>query len=241
VIWVPTQEELVTAMLQAAQVTPKDYVIDLGSGDGRIPIAAAKNFGARAVGIEYNPQMVQLAQCYVRAEGLTDKVQIKEADIFETDFSAATVLTLYLLPNLNLRLQPTILKMKPGTRVVSNSFELGDWTPDQTIEPKNGYTRAYLWIVPAQVEGAWTFREQGGEHEFQMQLEQSYQQLDASIPSGSQQSVRDAKLRGAEIQFMLLDANGNTLPFKGTVNRDAMQVSTKRKGKTVTYLGQRAS
>src|SRR5690606_9041896 len=106
-------------------------VVDLGSGDGRIPIAAAKHFGARALGIEYNPKMVKLAQCYVRAEGLSQKVTIKQGDIFEEDFSDATVVTMYLLSELNMRLRPTILKMRPGTRVVSNSFKMGEWSPDE--------------------------------------------------------------------------------------------------------------
>ncbi|PZN34245.1 MAG: SAM-dependent methyltransferase, partial [Proteobacteria bacterium] len=149
VIWVPTREELVNAMLTAAKTGPEDFVVDLGSGDGRIPIAAAKRFGARALGIEYNPQMVELAQCYVRSEGLEDRVEIRQADIFETDFSDATVLTLYLLSDLNMKLRPTILALRPGTRVVSNSFKMGEWEPDQDIEVENSYAHAYLWIVPA--------------------------------------------------------------------------------------------
>ena len=117
VIWVPTLDALVTAMLKAAKVGPQDYVIDLGAGDGKIPISAAKHFGARSLGVEYNPQMVQLARCYVRSEGLNDRVRVIQADIFAVDFSEATVLTLYLLPELNLRLRPKILRLKPGTRV----------------------------------------------------------------------------------------------------------------------------
>src|ERR1700754_2363278 len=160
VIWVPTNDGLVARMLKMAEVTAADRVYDLGAGDGKIAIAAARDFGARAVGVEYDPQLARLAQCYVQADGLGEKVQIVHGDIFETDFSSATVVTLYLLPDLNLRLRPTILRMKPGTRVVSHSFLMDDWEPDERSMTEDGY--AYLWIVPAQVDGTWTFAPQGG-------------------------------------------------------------------------------
>ncbi len=145
VIWVPTPEDLVQAMLDLAKVTPNDFVMDLGSGDGRIVIAAAKR-GARAVGIEYNPDMVELSRRNAEKAGVSDKATFVNADIFATDFSQATVITMYLLPQLNLRLKPVILNLKPGTRIVSHAFTMGDWAPEQTIE-KEGRT-AYLWIVP---------------------------------------------------------------------------------------------
>ncbi|MGH6608974.1 MAG: class I SAM-dependent methyltransferase, partial [Burkholderiaceae bacterium] len=214
---------------------------DLGSGDGRIPLAAGKHFGAKALGLEYNPQMVRLAQCYVRAEELGEKVEIREADIFETDFSDATVLTLYLLSDLNLRLRPTILKMKPGTRVVSNSFEMGDWPADQVIDTPKSYTRAYFWIVPAQVHGTWAFREEGGAHDFQLQIEQEFQNIKATVPSGSARAtVRDARLRGAEVEFTLSEQGARALSFKGKVDQDTIRVSTRRDGKSVSYVGRRA-
>lgn len=241
VIWVPTRDELVMAMLKAAQVTAKDFVIDLGSGDGRIPIAAAKHFGAKALGIEYNPQMVQLAQCYVRAEGLTDKVEMRQADIFETDFSDATVLTLYLLSDLNMKLRPTILKMKPGTRVVSNSFEMGDWPPDEEIEVTNGFSpRGYLWIVPAPVQGTWSFREQGGKHHFQLEIEQTFQNIEVSVAGEPPQaSVSEATLRGPQLAFTLAGPDGKPLTFEGTVDEDAIDAATRRGGATVKYVGKR--
>src|SRR5690606_10280927 len=129
VVWVPTNDALVMRMLKMADVKPTDLVYDLGAGDGKIAIAAAKHFGARAVGIEYNPEMVKLAQCLTKVEGVEGRAQIRQGDIFETDFSSATVVTLYLLPELNLRLRPTLLDMKPGTRVVSHSFLMDDWEP----------------------------------------------------------------------------------------------------------------
>src|SRR5205823_1069543 len=157
VVWVPTPQVLVDKMLDMAKVTPKDYVIDLGSGDGRTVITAAKR-GAKALGIEYNPEMVELSRRNAAKEGLADKAAFIEGDVFETDFSKATVITLFLLPDLNLRLRPKILDMNPGVRVVSNSFDMDDWMPDERIKLSEGCTRfctAYLWIVPAKLEGRW--------------------------------------------------------------------------------------
>jgi SAM-dependent methyltransferase len=240
VIWVPTQDDLVMEMLKAAKVTADDYVVDLGSGDGRIPIAAAKHFGAKALGLEFNPEMVKLAQCYVRAENLTNKVEIKQADIFETDFSDATVVTMYLLSNLNMKLRPTILKMKPGTRVVSNSFKMGEWNPDEFIEPENTHTRAYFWIVPAQVSGAWTLREQGGPNELQLTIEQQFQELDVQVQGeGARLPAKGATLRGSDIAFTLVDAKQQPQKFAGKVEQDTMRVSAQQGTKTVTYIGKR--
>src|SRR5918999_1190027 len=159
VVWVPTPQELVDKMLDMAKVTPNDYVIDLGSGDGRTVITAAKR-GARALGVEYNPDMVALSKRNAQKEGVAEKAQFVQGDIFETDFSKASVITLFLLPELNVKLRPKILDMKPGTRVVSNSFTMGDWQADRTqnVSEKEGctaYCTAYLWIVPAKVEGRW--------------------------------------------------------------------------------------
>jgi SAM-dependent methyltransferase len=238
VIWVPTLDELVNAMLQAANVGPNDYVIDLGSGDGKIPIAAAKKFGARALGVEYNPQMVQLARCYVRVEGLTDKVQIAQGDIFATDFSQATVLTLYLLSDLNLKLRPTILNMKPGTRVVSNTFKMGDWSPDQFIESEIGNTRAYLWIVPARVDGLWEFREEVSGETFRIHVSQRYQEFKSvALPGEVTLQIRDAKLRGADIEFTL--AVGPVLQLTGVVEGDEMRLTSQSVSERNHYVGRR--
>ena len=152
VIWVPTPQALVERMLDMAKLTSKDIHYDLGSGDGRTVITAAKR-GAQAVGVEYNPDMVALSERAAAKEGVTGKATFIHGDIFQTDFSQATVLTLYLLPSLNVKLRPIILKMKPGTRVVSHAFTMDDWQADQT-DSVEGRT-AYLWIVPAPVEGTW--------------------------------------------------------------------------------------
>jgi hypothetical protein len=240
VIWVPTPDVLAQAMLKAAGTTAADYVIDLGAGDGKIPIAAAKEFGAHALGVEYNPQLVKLAKCYVLAEGLTDKVEIREADIFATDFSAATVLTLYLLSDLNMRLRPTILKMKPGTRVVSNTFKMGDWSPDQFVESDLGNTRAYLWIVPAQVAGTWRFREQDGQDEFRVSLTQHFQEIDGALLGGARSaSLRNARLRGAEIEFTLMGRGARAQKVRGAISQDQIDAVVERDGRSVRYVGTR--
>ena len=153
VVWIATQDALVVKMLSAAKVTHQDLVYDLGAGDGIIPITAAKQFGARAIGIEYNEKLANLAQANALRSGVGDRAKIIQGDIFVEDFSKATVVTLYLLEELNAKLRPQILNMQPGTRVVSNTFSMGDWEPDEVID-SNGQT-AYLWTVPAQVGGSW--------------------------------------------------------------------------------------
>jgi hypothetical protein len=238
VIWVPTLDALVSAMLKAAKVGPTDYVIDLGSGDGKIPIAAAKQFGARALGVEYNPQMVQLARCYIRSENLNDRVRVIQGDIFATDFREATVLTLYLLSDLNLRLRPKILQLKPGTRVVSNTFKMGDWSPDEFIESEIGNTRAYLWIVPAQIEGEWEFREDGGSDSFSLRFQQHYQELQTTMSSTAPvRTIRDAHLRGDDLELTF--GEGTPPRLQGKVAGDAIHLTGTRAGKPVAYTGTR--
>jgi hypothetical protein len=238
VIWVPTLDALVTAMLKAAKVGPNDYVIDLGSGDGKIPIAAAKQFGARALGVEYNPQMVQLARCYVRGANLNGRVRVVQGDIFAADFSEATVLTLYLLPDLNLKLRPKILQLNPGTRVVSNTFKMGDWSPDEFIESEIGNTRAYLWIVPAHVEGEWEFREEAGEDSFRVRLQQHYQELQATMSSTTpDRTIRDTRLRGADLELSF--GEGSPPQLQGKVQGDSIRLTGTRANQSVVYVGTR--
>jgi hypothetical protein len=217
VIWVPTPDDLVNKMLTMAKVTPKDYVVDLGAGDGKIAIAAGKKFGATATGIEYNPDMAKLAQCYVQADGVGDKVKIIQGDIFKEDFSKATVVTMYLLPELNMRLRPTILNMKPGTRVASHQFTMGDWEADETAEIE--YRTAYLWIVPANVEGNWTFREEGaGKTSFNVAMAQKFQRISGDATMGSNKNpLVGATLRGEEIKFAFNDDKGQTRTLTGIV------------------------
>jgi len=190
VIWVPTPQGLVDKMLDMAKVTSSDYVIDLGSGDGRTVITAAKR-GARAQGIEYNPDMVELSTKNAEKAGVSDKAKFSKADIFESDFSQATVITMYLLPTLNVKLRPKILDLKPGTRIVSHAFTMEDWTADQT-DTFDGRT-AYLWIVPAKVEGTW----QLGQGE--LSLKQMYQMVTGSLKNGAGTIPVNGKLRGDQL------------------------------------------
>jgi len=198
VIWVPTPQALVDQMLNMAKVTPRDYVIDLGSGDGRTVITAAKR-GARALGIEYNPDMVELSKRNAAKEGVSDKASFVKADLFESDFSQAQVITMFLLPDINIRLRPKILNLKPGTRIVSNSFTMGDWTADQTANVKEGcasYCTAYLWIVPAKVEGTWQTAQ--GE----LTLNQNYQMLSGTLRTGNVSTpITSGKVIGDEVEF----------------------------------------
>jgi len=197
VIWVPTPEEHVQAMLDLAKVAPNDYVIDLGSGDGRIVIAAAKR-GAHAVGYEFNPDMVQLSKQNAEKAGVTDKATFMNADLFTADLSKATVITMYLLPQLNLKLRPTLLELKPGTRVVSHAFTMGDWPDDKTVE-KEGRT-AYLWIVPAKVEGVWA--SQNGSGSAELKLTQTFQNVQGSLKIGGKEiAIKNGKLEGERITF----------------------------------------
>lgn len=239
VIWVPTNDALVERMLRMANTTPSDLVYDLGAGDGKIAIAAAKKFGARSVGVEYEPEMATLAQCFVKAEGIGDRAKVVQGDIFQTDFSAATVVTLYLLPELNQRLRPTLLKMKPGTRVVSHSFLMDDWEPDERSTTEDGH--AYLWIVPAPVDGNWTFTPQSGGKRFVAEFKQKFQKLDGTINLGAEaKSIGDAKLNGPEIQFDFLGERG-TSRFKGTANGSRIEaVVTDSDNKRTRYVGSRS-
>ena len=208
-----------------AKVTPDDFVIDLGSGDGRTVIAATKR-GARALGIEYNPDMVELSKRNAKAEGVSDKATFINADLFETDFSEATVITMFLLTSINIKLRPKILDLKPGTRIVSNTFDMGDWTPDEkaTTYDSTGsmedysYDSALLWIVPAKVEGIWHMTQ--GE----LKLTQKYQMISGTIKNGeSIISVDNGRLYGDQISFDSVDAHytgkvdGNII--EGTVSK----------------------
>ncbi len=223
VIWVPTPDEVVDRMLRMAQVTSNDYVIDLGAGDGKIAIAAAKKFGARSLGIEYNPDMVKHAMRNAEKAGVIGKARVVHGDIFQTDFTQATVITMYLLPALNLKLRPQILAMRPGTRVVSHSFNMEDWEPDET-STFDGRS-AYLWVVPAPVTGTWTL-EAGGER-MEISLEQRYQKLDGTIGLAPQlrAGLRETRLRGFVISFAYVDNNGVRRDFNGRITGNRMEGS----------------
>lgn len=219
VIWVPTPDALVEKMLDMAKATPNDYVIDLGSGDGRTVIAAAKR-GIKALGIEYNADMVTLSVRNAERAGVTERAKFVHGDVFATDFSQATVLTMYLLSSLNLKLRPTILNMRPGTRVVSHAFNMGDWPPDETATA-DGYT-AYLWIVPAKVQGRW--RASGPAGPFELSLEQAFQKFNGKVSgSGLASTLGEPVLQGDTISFTLIDNGGRTLNYRGKVNGNTIE------------------
>jgi hypothetical protein len=210
VVWVPTPQPLVDKMLDLAKVTPQDFLMDLGSGDGRTVITAAKR-GLRAQGVEYNPDMVDLSKRNAAAAGVTDKATFVKADLFETDFSKAQVVTMFLLPSINMRLRPTILKMKPGTRIVSNTFTMEDWQPDQS-ETISGdcvsWCTAHLWILPAQVEGTW----QLGNNV--LTLKQNFQMLMGTLGS----TKLTGRLRGDEITLTT-----DAMKYVGKVEGNSMK------------------
>jgi hypothetical protein len=236
VIWVPTHDKLVSAMLSAAGTGPDDFVIDLGAGDGKIPIAAAKEFGAKALGIEYDPKMVELAQCYVRAARLTDKVEIRQADIFQEDFSKATVLTLYLLPELNKKLRPSLLELRPGTQIVSNRFKMGRWQPDGLISVEGVANEAYLWIVPAPIAGVWRFEHQTGTESFRARLQQEFQIVRGSLLGRSAAKIR-GKVRGTQIQ--LLVPLRRTRHFQGQLENDQIILRSNDSEAPDVFIGRR--
>jgi SAM-dependent methyltransferase len=216
VIWMPTGGELVTLMLKTAKVTPNDLVYDLGAGDGKIAIAAAKEFGARSIGIEFNPDMAAFAQRNAVRAGVGDRVKIINGDIFKEDFSKATVVTLYLLPDLNLKLRPILLKMKPGTRVVSHAFTMGDWEADQEIEAGQ---RGYFWIVPANVAGDWVIDGIETQNKVVLNLVQRYQRIGGSLTVGGKtQPILNPSLEGDKLSFGYIDRNNNLHNVKLTVN-----------------------
>ncbi len=232
VVWVPTSEALVQKMLDMARVTAQDELIDLGSGDGRTVIAAAKR-GVRARGIEYNPDMVELSIANARKEGVSDKATFVKADLFETDLSKATVITMFLLPDINLRLRPTLLQLKPGTRLVSNTFTMGEWEADET-ETIGGecssWCTALLWIVPARVEGTWILGDLST-----LTLSQSFQMVSGTLAKGAgTTAVEGGRLRGEEIRFTV-----GASEYTGRVNGNSISGTVKTGDKSAHWTATR--
>jgi len=216
VVWVPTPQALVDRMLDMAKVTAKDYVMDLGSGDGRTVITAAKR-GARATGIEFNPDMVELSRANAQRAGVTDRANFLQQDLFKTDFSKATVITMFLLPGINVKLRPKILALKPGTRVVSNTFTMDKWEPDQTETVGEGcdgsWCTALLWYVPARVEGS--HKTPKGE----FALKQQFQMVSGTLQAEGRTVPVEGRVRGEEVT---LTAGGQT--YKGRMNGKTLEL-----------------
>jgi hypothetical protein len=211
VVWVPSPEQLVQKMLDMAKVTPQDVVMDLGSGDGRTVIMAAKR-GATAIGVEYNPDMVTLSRANAQKEGMTGKVTFVQADLFQTDLSKPTVITMFLLPSINMKLRPTLLNLKPGTRIVSNTFDMEDWQADETatIGPEGctSWCKAMLWIVPAKAEGRWKTAQ--GE----LNIVQKFQMISGTLGS----TAINGKVVGDQITF-----TAGSTKYTGRVNGKAIE------------------
>jgi hypothetical protein len=222
VVWVPTPQVVVDTMLDMAKVTPQDFVIDLGSGDGRTVITAAKR-GAKALGVEFNPDMVELSRASITKEGVAARATITRGDLFQADLSQATVITMFLLPDINLKLRPKLLDLRPGTRIVSNSFTMGEWAADETKTVEDGCTSwctALLWIIPAKVDGIWKMPQ--GE----LTLKQSFQMLSGALKSGSGSvSISEGRLRGDQISFTAGGAQ-----YTGRVSGTTIDGSVNAKG-----------
>jgi hypothetical protein len=228
VVWVPTPQVVVDNMLDMAQVTPQDFVMDLGSGDGRTVITAAKR-GATAMGVEYNPDMVALSKVNAAKAGVADKATFVQGDLFQTDYTKATVITMFLLTSINMKLRPVLLDLKPGTRIVSNSFGMGTWDPDESRTASkdcSSWCTAMLWIIPAKVEGTW--RSAAGD----LTLKQDFQKVSGTL-GGSQ--ITDARLRGDQITFRAGDAE-----YQGRVSGDAIAGTVKTKGASSNWSANRS-
>lgn len=229
--FVVSPEEIVDRMLRIADVGAGDYVIDLGSGDGRIVIGAAKR-GARALGIDIDPSLVEKGRENARQAGVSDRTEFQARDLFEADLSAATVITMYLLPEVNLKLRPRLLALKPGTRVVSHDWDMGDWEPDETIELRTpekpvglgGKSRVFLWVVPVDLHGVWTWTipQHGGDWRFD--IAQNFQAVKVQAMAANQGLlVRATRLRGREIKMLVTRLVGGTAWnhfFKGKIDGD---------------------
>ena len=234
--YVPTPQEVVEAMLETAKVGPGDYLIDLGSGDGRIVITAAKKHGTRGFGVDLNPERIRESSENARLAGVADRVAFYQRNLFETDLAQATVITMYLLPRVNVELRPKLLELAPGTRLVSHDFDMGDWRPDThlTVDAKDKYGGAggksdiYYWVVPARAAGTWQWQTPvaGKPQPYEIRLEQKYQVITGSVwVGGRTATLKEARLRGADIRFSFTtEVNGSPVKheFSGKVGAEAI-------------------
>jgi SAM-dependent methyltransferase len=233
VIWVPTEESMLAPMFALANVTADDKLYDLGSGDGKIVIAAAKRFGATGVGIEFDADLVEHATCLAAAAGVADRVTFVQGDIFESDFGDATVVAIYLTPQVNLRLMPRLLALKPGTRIVAYSFGVGGWEPDAQVD-SFGDGSVFFYVVPADARGNWVFRPTGAGAAFEVELEQTFQMLAGSI-SGA---AITGKLAGAAIELAFTQG-GQPTRVTGIVEGERIAASVLREGVATEYVATR--
>jgi len=238
-VWVPTPERVIRRMLQMADTTKDDLVVDLGSGDGRIPVYAGKHFGARALGVELEANLVSYSRNAAKAQGVSHLVRFVQQDLYEADISQASVVALYISPGVMERLKPKLLALEPGTRVVSHHFTLGDWEPDETIRVEG--RSAHLWIVPAAVEGDWAISLPG--EDFRLSIKRNHQMLvTAGERSGKALLVIGPKLRGTEIRFTTFDRDGSSRHFTGHAAGDRVSGTSQGEGIAAqNWIGIRSS
>ena len=238
VMWLPTPDAMVERMLVAAKTTSQDLVYDLGAGDGRIPIAAAKQFGATAVGIEYDVDLAALARRNAERAGVAGKVTIVQGDIFKEDFSRATVVTLYLLPDLNQQLRPRLLAMKPGTRVASHAWDMGEWEPDATF--RIGENEAFLWIVPARVRGRWTLQDDSGFFSGEIELTQRFQRVGGTMSlRGKTQTLLGAYVDGENLGFTFVALDGGVRSVRARIDGAVLSGTLHFAGNLTPIAGRR--
>ena len=231
--FVPTPPVVVEEMLRLANVGPDDFVIDLGSGDGRVVIAAVRKFGARGIGVDLDPDRIAESVYSARLQGVSDRVAFHREDLFKFGISQATVVTMYLLPSVNLKLRPRLLKeLKPGTRIVSHDFDMEDWKPDEKSTVRKN---VFMWIVPAQIEGTWrtTIALPAGERSYEIEIKQKFQEIDglARYENKKVAGLWNARLRGDRVQFVIVDDSGTietNLYFEGRANGDTIEGVIKR-------------
>lgn len=231
--FVPSPQVVVDEMLRLANVTKDDFVIDLGSGDGRILITAARKFGARGLGVDLDEHLVIQSEAAAQNAGVADRVQFLRQDLFKTDLSKATVITLYLLPGVNLRLRPVLLGLRPGTRIVAHDFDLGDWKPDVKVTVRKN---VMYWVVPAKIDGRWRLQLPlpGGAQTWDLDIRQKYQEIDGTVRAGDRPpgGMWQASLRGDRVSFVLVDNTDReqeaNLYFDGVVKGGVMEGEMRR-------------
>ncbi len=240
VMWLPTPDALVTRLLSMAGVGPQDRVVDLGSGDGKIVIAAAREFEAPARGVEFDPSMVEVSRRNAEQAGVAQLARFEQGDIFATDFSDATVVAMYLLPELNLRLRPTLMAMPPGTRIVTHQFHMGRWEPDETT--LMAHRPGYLWIVPANAGGEWSisYPQDGGQGKATLTISQTFQKIKGTAQMGAlQTTLRQPRLSGQRIAFAFTDEQGHLREFSGTIQGDRLRGNVSGPQDSASFSGKR--